>query len=136
MTRRGGAGDIGGTKTLLQMADCEAGVCRGVREQRFDSGLHDDLSSILREFLKQERKQTIEAVCLGVAGPIKGAAADQSVKVTNLPWSIHSQDRQRDCGSPGVRLINVLQPIGYGIEALGGEDRVVLRPGEPVEHGP
>ena len=32
------AGDIGGTKTLLQIADCETGVYRGVREQRFTSG--------------------------------------------------------------------------------------------------
>src|SRR3989344_96510 len=130
------AGDIGGTKTLLQIADCETGRCRGVREQRFDSGLHDDLSSILREFLKQERKQTIEAVCLGVAGPIKGTAADQSVKVTNPPWSIHSQDLKREFGFPRVRLINDFQAVGYGIEALGAKDLVVLQPGEPVEHGP
>ena len=130
------AGDIGGTKTLLQIADCEPGVCRGVREQRFDSGLHDDLSSILREFLKQERKQTIETVCLGVAGPVKETAAGQSVKVTNLPWSIHSQDLKREFGFPRVRLINDFQAIGYGIEALGAKDLVLLQPGEPVERGP
>jgi len=130
------AGDIGGTKTLLQIADCETGAYRGVREQRFDSGLHDDLSSILREFLKQERKQTIEAVCLGVAGPVKGTAADQSVKVTNLPWSIRSQELKREFGFPRVRLINDFQAVGYGIEALGAKDLVVLQPGEPVEHGP
>jgi glucokinase len=136
MAMRVMAGDIGGTKTLLQIAVCEAGRCRGVREQRFDSGLHADLSSILREFLKQERPQTIDAVCLGVAGPIKGTAADQCVKVTNLPWSIHSQDLKREFGFPQVRLINDFQAIGYGIEALGTKDMVVLQPGEPMEHGP
>src|SRR3989344_5788618 len=115
------AGDIGGTKTLLQIADCEAGVCRGVREQRFDSGPHADLSSILREARKPERKQPIGAFFFGVAGPIKETAAGQSVKVTNLPWSIHSQDLTREFEFPRVRLINDFQAVGYGIEALGAK---------------
>src|SRR3989304_558887 len=107
------AGDIGGTKTLMQIADCEPGVCRGVREQRFDSGLHDDLSSILREFLKQERKQTIEAVCLGVAGPLKGTAADQSVKVTHLSVSIVRLALVGVLLFHRVRLMNDFQAVGY-----------------------
>ncbi len=130
------AGDIGGTKTLLQIADCETGRCRGVREQRFDSGSHDGLASIIGEFLREEKAKTIEAACFGIAGPVKQTAAGQSVKVTNLPWEIHGDAIAREFGFPRVRLINDFQAIGYGIEALGAKDLVVLQPGEPVEHGP
>jgi len=130
------AGDIGGTKTLLQIAEGKAGRCRAVREQRFDSASYDSLSSIIHEFLKQEKNKKITAVCFGIAGPVKTTARGQSVKVTNLPWEIHSQELKRRFKFPQLRLINDFQAVGYGIEALGAKDLVVLQPGEPVEHGP
>ena len=130
------AGDIGGTKTLLQIAEGKAGRCRAVREQRFDSASYDSLSSIIHEFLKQEKNKKITAVCFGIAGPVKTTARGQSVKVTNLPWEIHSQELKRRFKFPQLRLINDFQAVGYGIEALGAKDLVVLQPGEPVGHGP
>jgi len=130
------AGDIGGTKTLLQVAECDAGRCRPVREQRFDSGAHASLATIIREFFRNERANTIEAACFGVAGPVKQAAAGQHVKVTNLPWEIDSQSLAREFGFPHARLINDFQAVGYGIEALGAQDLVVLQRGEAVPRGP
>ena len=130
------AGDIGGTKTLLQIAECRAGRCRAVREQRFDSGSYDSFSSIIGEFLKAEKKKSIKAVCLGIAGPIKETAKGQSVKVTNLPWEIRGQDLKRQFKFPKLCLINDFQAVGYGIEALKKKDLVVLQKGQPVKHGP
>lgn len=130
------AGDVGGTKTLLQIAECKAGRCRTVREQRFDSGAHDNLSSILRQFLRDEKKKTIKAACLGIAGPIQETARGQSVKVTNLPWEIRARDLKRQFRFPRLCLINDFQAIGYGIEAMGKKDLVVLQGGERVKHGP
>lgn len=130
------AGDIGGTHTRLQIAECESSRCRTVRDQRFDSGSYASLSAILRELLEQGRQETIEAVCLGVAGPVKTAKTGQSVKITNLPWDIRTQDLAREFGFPAVRLINDFQAIGYGIEALGGHDLVVLQKGEPDPRAP
>ncbi len=130
------AGDIGGTKTLLQIAECAAGRCRAVREQRFDSGSYDSLSSIVREFLKEEKNKNIKAACFGIAGPIRETAKGQSVKVTNLPWEIHGQELKRRFKLPRLRLINDFQAVGFGIEALGRKDLVVLQKGRPVRHGP
>lgn len=130
------AGDIGGTKTLLQIAECKAGRCRAVREQRFDSGSYDSLSSIIREFLGQEKKKNINAVCFGIAGPIRNTARGQSVKVTNLPWEIHGQELKRRFKFPRLHLINDFQAIGYGIAALGKKDLVVLQKGKAIKHGP
>ncbi len=130
------AGDIGGTKTLLRIAECSAGRCRAVREQRFDSGSYDSLSSIIREFLKDEKKKKIRTACFGIAGPIRETTKGQSVKVTNLPWEIHGQELKRRFKFPRLRLINDFQAIGYGIETLGKTDLVVLQKGRAVKHGP
>ncbi|MBI3778673.1 MAG: glucokinase [Gammaproteobacteria bacterium] len=130
------AGDIGGTKTLLQIAECTAGRCRPVREQRFDSGSYDSLSSIVREFLKAEKKKNIKAACFGIAGPIRETAKGQSVKVTNLPWEIHGQQLKPRFKLPRLRLINDFQAVCFGIEALGKKDLVVLQKGRPVRRGP
>jgi glucokinase len=130
------AGDIGGTKTLLQIADCRAGRCRAVRTQRFDSGSHDSLASIVREFLSGEKSKTIKAACFGIAGPIRETVKDQRVKVTNLPWEIHGRELKRRFGFSRLQLINDFQAVGYGIEALGRKDLVVLQKGKAVKRGP
>jgi len=130
------AGDIGGTKTLLQIAECDASRCRAVREQRFDSGAYASLATIIRDFFRDERAKEIEAACFGVAGPVKHLASGQHVKVTNLPWEIDSQSLASEFGFPHARLINDFQAVGYGIEALGEHDLVVLQRGEAVPRGP
>lgn len=130
------AGDIGGTKTLLQIAECRAGRCRAVRMQRFDSGVHDSLSSIVHEFLKNEKSKNIKAACFGIAGPIRETARGQSVKVTNLPWEVHGQELKRRFRLSRLQLINDFQAVGYGIAALGRKDLVVLQKGKAVKHGP
>jgi glucokinase len=130
------AGDIGGTKTLLQIAECRAGRCRVVREQRFDSGAYDSLSSIIREFLKEDKKLSVKTACFGIAGPVKQTAKGESVKVTNLPWEIRGPDLRRKFKFPALRLINDFQAIGYGLEALVKKDRVDLQKGRPVRHAP
>ena len=130
------AGDIGGTKTLLQIAECEAGRCRTVREQRFDSGAHASLGSIIRDFFLSEKDGAIAAACFGIAGPVKQTDSGQHVKVTNLPWEIDSRALAREFGFPHARLINDFQAIGYGIEALDEHDLVVLQRGEAAPHGP
>ncbi len=129
------AGDIGGTKTLLQIAEFKAGRYRAVRERRFDSASYDSLSSIVHEFLKAEKKK-IRAVCFGIAGPIKTTAGGQSVKVTNLPWEIHGQELKRRFKFSRICLINDFQAIGHGIAAMGKKDLVVLQKGKAVKRGP
>ena len=130
------AGDIGGTKTLLQIAECKGGRCRAMREQRFDSASCDSLSSIIHQFLKQEKKNSVRAACFGIAGPIQEKGRGQFVKVTNLPWEIRGPELQRRFKFSCLRLINDFQAVGYGIAALGKKDLAVLQRGKTVKHGP
>lgn len=130
------AGDIGGTKTLLRVAEYNAGRCRVIREQRFDSGAYKNFSSILHEFIGAKNAEQIKAACFGIAGPIQSRAAGQHVKVTNLPWEIASHDLVQEFGLARVFLINDFQAVGYAIEALGSDDTVVLQQAQAVMHAP
>ena len=135
-TRRVLAGDIGGTKTLLQLAEFGAQTApRVIREERYDSRAYDDLSPMLREFLGAQAGEPPTAACFGVAGPVVVEQDVQHAKLTNLPWRLDSRTLGDALGIP-VRLINDFQAIGYGIEAVRSEDLETLHAGHPREGAP
>lgn len=126
------AGDIGGTKVLLQLADLEPSGLRVVAEQRFESDAYDDLLPLVRDFLDATSPGAVpRAACFGVAGPITSAGLGQVARVTNLPWVVESAALARALAVPRVRLINDFQAVGYGIEALTPQDLYVLQAGVP-----
>ncbi len=133
------AGDIGGTKTWLRIAEFSASSTTGrvVREQRYASSDYDGLLALSREFLGAENENTgIANACFGVAGPITQTARGQSVKVTNLPWEINTKNLVQETGIARIKLINDFQAIGYGIEALGERDLAVLQMGQAQPNAP
>lgn len=132
------AGDIGGTKTLLQLSTPSQVSGRRVfnvlYEQRYPSADHADFLPLVKQFLDSaphEAKSSITGACFGVAGPVSGRTA----VTTNLPWKLDADTLERALGIPHVRLINDFQAVGYGIEALGDEDLVTLQAGTPMAHG-
>jgi len=130
------AGDIGGTKTLLQLLEvAPGGAPHAVCERRFDSQAHGDFNAIVGEFMRTAESmpaaQPIAAACFGVAGPIHG----QSAKITNLPWTINAAAVGAEFGIPNVHLINDFAAVGFGIEALHQDDLATLQPGKPELHG-
>ena len=122
------AGDIGGTKTLLQLAESGKQGIRVLHEQRFDSHAHSGLAPIVLQFLQNLNvaPTTIFSACFGVAGPVAGRQA----KLTNLPWLIDVDEIERTCGFSRVRLMNDFEAVGYGIEALRSEDVATLQIGQ------
>lgn len=128
------AGDIGGTKVLLQLAELEGGIYRLIAEQRYASGAYDGLLPIVREFLHfagMVPPSVPHAACFGIAGPIVQTPEGQAARVTNLPWVVESARLARELNIPRVRLINDFQAVGYGIEALTPQDFVILQNGDP-----
>lgn len=122
------AGDIGGTKTLLQLCRFSSGgECRIIHEERYDSKAHGGLAPLLRAFMNAASSAAVPAAaCFGVAGPVEGRRAG----LTNLPWQIDAAEISREFGIPAVRLINDFEAIGYGIEALVPGDLVTLQEGK------
>lgn len=124
------AGDIGGTKVLLQLAELDGNSYRVIAEQRFESASHPGLLPIVREFLRITGVQTPPAAaCFGIAGPITGGPVRQAARVTNLPWVVESEPIAQELGIARVRLINDFQAVGYGIETLSPEHFVSLQVG-------
>ncbi len=132
------AGDIGGTKTLLQLAEFEPGGTRPQRvlhAARYDSAAYPELAPLLDDFL-HGITQPLHGACLAVAGPVQGDATHQFTRLTNLPWQLDSQRLAADLGLPAVRLINDFQAVGYGIEALHAAELSPLHAGTAQAHAP
>lgn len=127
------AGDIGGTKTLLQLADFEGGVYRPIAEQRFESAAYRGLLPIVRDFLRMiglDAGVIPDAACFGIAGPVTTTPAGQVARVTNLPWLVESLPLVKELGIPRVRLINDFQAVAYAVEKLDPQHLIVLQEGE------
>jgi glucokinase len=125
------AGDIGGTKTILAIAELQDGRVRILEEKRYPSGDYSDFTTLAREFLSSIRDGASRA-CFGVAGPVvKGKSP-----VTKLPWTLVEHELQKDLGLERVEIINDFVAVAQSTEVLGSEDLEVLNPGEPDPDGP
>ena len=133
------AGDIGGTKTLLHIADVTDDHYQVIYEQRFDSQRYDDFLSLAQNFLASAPRNAVAAIedaCLAIAGPIESTKTGQRAQVTNLPWQIEARSLAATLHLPRLLLINDFQAIGHAIDALGSEDIVVLQAGQRQPRAP
>jgi len=119
------AGDIGGTKTFLALANLNGSI---IKEQRFESLNFSNLIKMLDVFLPD--KPTIVGACFGVAGPV----INQQVKITNLPWEIKTSELQDYFNCKNISLINDFAAIGHGVSALHPHDVAHLQ-NVPAQHG-
>lgn len=124
------AGDVGGTKTLLMLAEIVEGVPRAVHEARYENSQFDSLENILSDFLGTRYRPV--ATCFALAGPIE----DRHARLTNLPWQIDADQLEQHFSIGQVRLINDFVAVGYGIEALEPDDLVTLQEGKPLARAP
>jgi glucokinase len=130
-------GDIGGTKTLMQVVDTADGTARVLHEQRYDSHAYGDFLGLARDFLQRTAPPSVpHRACFGVAGPVTESRHGQTVETTHLPWRLDSAQLSRDLGIARVLLINDFKAVGYGIDALGPGDTAVVQVGRPRDHGP
>jgi len=129
------AGDIGGTKTILQVLNYDDGQFSPVIEQRYESQQFDTFERVLTRFYSEfdVNRGDIITACVGVAGPVKKTLSRTTSKVTNLPWKLDSAELEEQFSIKHFRLINDFQAVGYGVQLLTDEDVVVLQAGCLVE---
>jgi len=134
------AGDIGGTKTLLQVAEVRGSEVEVLHRERFASRDYADFESLLRDCLDRipvTVAKDIAGACFGVAGPIHTPEqGPRQARVTNLPWQLDESHLQSLLGLPRVHLINDFYATASGIEALQEEDLAVLHPGKSLSGAP
>ena len=114
------AGDVGGTKTLLQFVDRGAVVA----EQRYESASFPTFDALLAEFLPF-CEPPIDAACFAVAGPV----LDQRAEITNVGWEIDARQLGADFGIDAIALVNDFYAVALGVPLLTPTERISLNPG-------
>lgn len=131
------AGDVGATKTLLELGELQHGRWTTVFSARYLAADHQDFFSVLQTFFSEWRAQQrsspkIMRACLGVAGPV----FDNRVQMTNLPWLVDGDAIASRFGVARVKVVNDFAAAAKGIELLQPADLVTLQSGEPVAAAP
>jgi glucokinase len=132
------AGDIGGTKTLLQIATVHNGTIAVLHERRFDSQRFASFDELAQRFCHDAPDQvatSLHGACLAVAGPVENCGDSRRVNVTNLPWSLDEASLAALFNTEHVRLVNDFEAVGYGTELLTRADVLVLQHGAERHQG-
>lgn len=132
------AGDIGGTKTLLQIVDVSGSRRDVILEKRFESREYSSFDLLLENFIASlpGMLNQIKGACLAIAGPVQDVIGGQRVATTNLPWHLDTAQLCSKFKISRLRLVNDFFAIGTGIAALADSDLRSIQNGLPQPHAP
>ncbi|WP_038126229.1 glucokinase [Thiomicrorhabdus sp. Milos-T2] len=120
------AGDIGGTKALLQLIKINAENNTHITcgQKRFLCHKFDSLESIISSFIRPLNisNLVIESACFGLPGPVNGS----KVKLTNLPWIVDAHQIEKTCSIQKVHFVNDFYAAALGVDTLTGKELVSL----------
>ncbi len=128
------AGDVGGTKTLMGLfrasSDDDGRPVQGIT-RKYVTRDFDSLDEIVGTFVGETNPTGIDAVAIGVAGPVTGHTA----RLTNVPWVADvSAVSLRFAGCPAV-LLNDLEALGFAVPVLARDELLVLQKGVAMPAG-
>ncbi len=118
------AGDIGGTKVNLALYELINNELKIIASQQFLSKDYNKFSELIEDFKKSTSISKVDALCLGIAGPI----INERCKTTNLPWDIKANDLKEQLNTKYVKLLNDLEATAYGMLYLEDKEFVSLNP--------
>jgi len=128
------AGDIGGTKTLLRLAEKNADGFTVLYEQRFAGADYANFSDVLHEFIINSKVHLsdlprLSGACLGIAGPVHDRGSQLTAQLTNLGWFFDRDRLAEEFNIANVSLINDFVAVGYGVLGLQPHDLYTLQDG-------
>lgn len=121
------AGDVGGTKTALALFEVRRRAVAVVRESVLPSHGYAALTDAIRHFLSQGSPASIDAACVGIAGPV----IDGRCTAVNLPWEVDEATLATALSTPRVKLVNDLAATGHGVLGLPKSALATLQAGAP-----
>lgn len=107
------AGDVGGTTTNLALFKIGDGHLHLIKEKSFKTKNYTSFNALFNDF-KLGPENKIDAICLGVAGPV----IDGIVQGTNFPWQIDRRKISEELKVKSVFVINDLEANAYGLAVL------------------
>lgn len=131
------AGDVGGTKILLEAGQLRSGRWEPLLARRYLIADFDHICPVVERFMAdwQEVKpprSRFTAAALGVAGPVQA----NKVKMTNRGWSVDGGVLAQRFAIPRVRVVNDLAAAANGLGALSSRDFITLQPGKGAPDEP
>ena len=131
------AGDVGGTKILLEVGDFRSGRWRPALARRYLIADFQSMDGVLERFLAEWKKVRrprveIERGAMGVAGPSFG----NRVVMTNRPWRLDGDILGQRFGIPGLRMLNDLAAAAHAIDNLVPKDLLTIQSGKAVTGAP
>jgi glucokinase len=147
------AGDIGGTKALLQLiytspeqvADFSISATSQTIQlatQSYPCANFDSLESIINTFLSQalsaanlsalplpEASMSFTADLVNIQSAcfgLPGPVNGRSVQLTNLPWVVDAQKIEQACAIQSVHFVNDFYAAAKGVQSLTEDDLIVL----------
>ena len=126
------AGDVGGTKTLLGLFEAADPRPTALATHTYVTSDFASFTDVLDAFASAiGRAVEIDAVAIGVAGPVVGGRA----ALTNISWDVSVDEIARKLGTPRVRLLNDLEAMAISVERLAPDEVLSLQPGIPRADG-
>jgi glucokinase len=119
-------GDAGGTKTRLALYHAQHEVLSPQEIETYVSREYGTIDELIRAYL-DSRQVEVEAVCIGVPGPV----IEGEAKTTNLPWTVNDRELSRLLRNVPVILVNDLVATCAAIPHLSTGDVLVLHKGDP-----
>jgi glucokinase len=126
------AGDIGGTKVLLQLVDVSQAGRLVSAEERYESNAYATFDAMLQAFFDAHVAGPVGAACFAVAGPVFGDRAE----VTNLTWKMDATALAKKFSIGRVSLINDFYAVALGVPILAPGDSIALNTGSRINFAP
>ncbi|MEL6383143.1 MAG: glucokinase [Cyanobacteria bacterium J06626_18] len=131
------AGDIGGTKTILQLVAATDEGLNTEFEKKYVSSEFSDLVPMVQTFIKETEERAGKSMspqraCFAIAGPV----VNNTSKLTNLTWDLNGDRLAKELQLDKATLINDFEAIGYGIPGLEDRDLHTLQAGKLDETAP
>jgi glucokinase len=131
------AGDVGGTKILLEVGEMRSGRWDTKLAKRYVTGEADTFAAVLTDFLGEwnrvrGKSDRIDAAGFGIAGPVEGNKG----KMTHRPLVVDGDAIESRFLVPKVKVVNDLAAAALGLEGLGPRDLVTVQEGKPVATAP
>ena len=130
------AGDVGGTKILLEAGEFTSGRWKAALARRYLLADFASMEEVLGTFLDEWQRERpprarITGGAIGVAGPCLG----NCVTMTNRPWRLDGDKLGAHFRIPRLRLLNDLEAAAHGLDAVAARDVITYQAGKPVAGG-
>lgn len=125
------AGDVGGTRARLALADVTGDAVELLHRRDYESDEYDGLGAVVLEFL-EELDGTPERASFGLACPV----ADGRCRFPNLHWEVDVDALRREIGIEATRILNDFDAVAHALDRLEPGDVETLQAGSPRPGGP